>query len=84
MHMMVQLYVYSSTKFQNFRRNRSAPRVRCVSTSLRCVMKQVEVIYNIVGDNATHLEFQPERPLIAVPSLLEGAVAPHRGAPSAF
>ena len=49
----------------------------------RCV-KQVEVIYNIVGDNAAHLDFQPERPLIVVPSLLEGAVAPHRGAPSAF
>jgi hypothetical protein len=45
-------------------------------------MKQVEVIYNKVGANATHLEFHPERPLIAVPSLLEGAVAPHRGAPS--
>ena len=57
--------------------------MRCVSTSLRCV-KQVEVIYNIVGDNAAHLDFQPERPLIVVPSLLEGAVAPHRGALSAF
>ena len=80
---MVQLYVYSSTKFQNFRRNPRRRRVRCVSTSLRCV-KQVEVIYNIVGDNTTYLDFQPERRLIAVPSLLEGAVAPHRGAPSAF
>ena len=47
-------------------------------------VKQVEVLYNKVGANAAHLEFHPERPLIAVPSLLEGAVAPHRGAPSAF
>ena len=82
MHTAV-LYVYSSTKFKNFRRN---PRRACDAfqqASLRCV-KQVEVIYNKVGANAAHLEFHPERPLIAVPSLLEGAVAPHRGAPSAF
>ena len=30
------------------------------------------------------LEPHTQRPLIVVPSLLEGAVAPHRGAPSAF
>ena len=55
-----------------------------------CAMRDHEaswstaVIYNKVGANAAHLEFHSERPLIAVPSLLEGAVAPHRGAASAF
>ena len=82
---MVQLYVYSSTEFKIFRRipRRSCDAFQGFNKFARCV-KQVEVIYNIVGDNATHLDFQPERPLIVVSSLLEGAVAPHRGAPSAF
>ena len=62
---------------------RAARAMRFNKFAIRCV-KQVEVIYNKVGANAAHLEFHPERPLIAVPSLLEGAVAPHRGAPSAF
>jgi hypothetical protein len=50
-------------------------------------MKQVGAqydIYNKVGDNGVHSGFHRERRLIAMPSLLEGAVAPHRGAPSAF
>jgi hypothetical protein len=34
-------------------------------------VKQVEAQYNKVGDNAAHYDSQPERPLIAVPSLLE-------------
>ena len=36
-------------------------------------------IYNKVGENGAHSDFHRERRLIAVPSLLEGAVAPpHR------
>jgi hypothetical protein len=41
-----------------------------------------KLVWRIV--TAAHYDFQRERPLIAVPSLLEGALAPHRGAPSAF
>ena len=42
---------------------------------------QVAAQYNEVGGNDAQPDFQRERHLIAVPSLLEGAVAPHRGAP---
>ena len=42
---------------------------------------QVAAQYNEVGGNDAQPDFHRERRLIAVPSLLEGAVAPHQGAP---
>jgi hypothetical protein len=65
------------------------PRGACVSMNkFRCMHEaswsSIYDIYNKVGDNGAHYDIHRERRLIAVPSLLEGVVAPHRGAPPAF